>query len=84
MYTITILNMSHWWFSHTNINKILHLYITRKILRPLSALSMDEVNIAKRNITTGLFGLTQVIHGRGVVSLFCSASNHTLERGSFF
>jgi hypothetical protein len=27
------------------------------ILRPLSALSLDEVNIAKRNITTGLFGL---------------------------
>ena len=21
MYTITILNMSHWWFSHTIINK---------------------------------------------------------------
>ena len=31
--------------------------LTRIILRPLSALSLDEVNIAKRNITTGLFGL---------------------------
>ena len=31
--------------------------VTRIILRPLSALSLDEVNIAKRNITTGLFGL---------------------------
>jgi hypothetical protein len=30
--------------------------LTRIILRPLSALSLDEVNIAKRNITTGLFG----------------------------
>ena len=28
--------------------------VTRIILRPLS---LDEVNIAKRNITTGLFGL---------------------------
>jgi hypothetical protein len=33
------------------------VYITRIILRPLSALSLDEVNIAKGNITTGLFGL---------------------------
>ena len=31
--------------------------VTRIILRPLSALSLDEVNIAKRNIMTGLFGL---------------------------
>jgi uncharacterized iron-regulated protein len=31
--------------------------VTRIILRALSALSLDEVNIAKRNITTGLFGL---------------------------
>ena len=31
--------------------------LTRIILRPLSALSLDEVNIAKRNITTGLLGL---------------------------
>jgi hypothetical protein len=38
-------------------------YVTRIILRPLSALSLDEVNIAKRNITTGLFGLniTQIV-----------------------
>jgi hypothetical protein len=31
--------------------------VTRIILRPLSVLLLDEVNIAKRNITTGLFGL---------------------------
>ena len=30
------------------------LWVTRIILRPLSVLSLDE---AKRNITTGLFGL---------------------------
>jgi hypothetical protein len=32
----------------------LWLWVTRIILRPLSVLSLDE---AKRNITTGLFGL---------------------------
>jgi hypothetical protein len=26
----------------------------------------------------------KVINNRGVASLFCSASSHTLERGSFF
>ena len=40
-------------WSFTNVVYI----VTRIILRPLSALSLDEVNIAKRNITTGLFGL---------------------------
>ena len=37
-------------------------YVTRIILRPLSALSLDEVNIAKRNITTGLFGLLRRLY----------------------
>jgi hypothetical protein len=28
MYTIAILNMSHWWFSHTNINTCIMKYYT--------------------------------------------------------
>ena len=35
--------------------KIISNLVTRIILRPLSALSLD--NIAKRNVTTGFFGL---------------------------
>jgi hypothetical protein len=49
---------------HTFLQKKSGYRLTRIILRPLSALSLDEVNIAKRNITTGLFGL-----GTGLLEL---------------
>jgi hypothetical protein len=46
--------------------------LTRIILRPLSALSLDEVNAATSgsNITTGLFGLSfALISAHGLISL---------------
>ena len=33
MYTITILNMSHWWFSHTNISPYIYGKITQEYHR---------------------------------------------------
>ena len=33
MYTITILNMSHWWFPHTNIGPYIYGKITQEYPR---------------------------------------------------
>ena len=66
VFRMTVKNESV-WRDNRNYSAILatlqitSYVLTRIILRPLSALSLDEVNIAKRNITTGLFGLRTYI-----------------------
>jgi hypothetical protein len=54
--------------------------LTRIILRPLSALSLDEVNIAKRNITTELFGLHTALFQDSVLFISHKTTVETVVR----
>jgi hypothetical protein len=58
--TVKSFTSEHFRVSNLINHVTLCIKVTRIILRSLSALLLDEVNIAKRNITTGLFGLVYV------------------------